>query len=121
VPWNSPLLLLTWKAAPALAAGCMLVVKPSDQTPVSTLEFARRVEEAGLPPGVFNVVTGSTPEVGKALAEHPGVDKIAFTGSTAVGVQVGAAGAPSPVVDPDLVSGFAVLCRGDGYAESGGR
>ena len=88
VPWNSPLLLLTWKAAPALAAGCTLVAKPSDQTPVSTLEFARRVEEAGLPPGVFNVVTGSTPEAGKALAAHPGVDKLAFTGSTAVGIQV---------------------------------
>ena len=88
VPWNSPLMLMTWKAAPALAAGCTLVVKPSDQTPVSTLEFARRVEEAGLPPGVFNVVTGSTPDVGKALAAHPGVDKVAFTGSTAVGIQV---------------------------------
>ena len=88
VPWNSPLMLLTWKVAPALAAGCTLVAKPSDHTPVSTLELARRVEEAGLPPGVFNVVTGSTPEAGKALAAHPGVDKLAFTGSTAVGIQV---------------------------------
>jgi acyl-CoA reductase-like NAD-dependent aldehyde dehydrogenase len=88
VPWNSPLMLLTWKAAPALAAGCTLVAKPSDHTPVSTLELARRFEEAGLPPGVFNVVTGSTPETGKALAAHPGVDKLAFTGSTAVGIQV---------------------------------
>src|SRR6478672_2928027 len=74
VPWNSPLMLLTWKLAPALAAGCTLVVKPSDHTPVSTLELARRFEEAGLPPGVFNVVTGSTPETGRALAGHPGVD-----------------------------------------------
>ncbi len=88
VPWNSPLMLLTWKLAPALAAGCTLVVKPSDHTPVSTLELATRLEEAGLPPGVFNVVTGSTPETGRALAAHPGVDKLAFTGSTAVGIQV---------------------------------
>lgn len=88
VPWNSPLMLMTWKAAPALAAGCTLVVKPSDHTPVSALEFARRVDEAGFPPGVFNVVTGSSPAPGKALAAHPGVDKIAFTGSTQVGISV---------------------------------
>jgi acyl-CoA reductase-like NAD-dependent aldehyde dehydrogenase len=85
VPWNSPLLLLTWKLAPALAAGCTIVVKPSDYTPVSTLAFAGLVTEAGFPPGVVNVVTGWGPETGKALAAHPGVDKIAFTGSTQVG------------------------------------
>jgi aldehyde dehydrogenase (NAD+) len=85
VPWNSPLLLLTWKLAPALAAGCTLVIKPSDYTPVSTLELARLVDEAGFPPGVVNVVTGWGPTVGKALAAHQGVDKIAFTGSTQVG------------------------------------
>jgi acyl-CoA reductase-like NAD-dependent aldehyde dehydrogenase len=85
VPWNSPLLLLTWKLAPALAAGCTVVVKPSDYTPVSTLAFARLVGEAGFPPGVVNVVTGSGPAVGQALVAHPGVDKIAFTGSTQVG------------------------------------
>ncbi|MGG6382512.1 aldehyde dehydrogenase [Paenarthrobacter sp. NEAU-H11] len=89
LPWNSPLLLLAWKLAPALAAGCTMVIKPSDYTPASTLEFAKLVEEAGFPPGVVNVVTGSGPEVGKALAGHPGIDKIAFTGSTSVGVQVG--------------------------------
>jgi aldehyde dehydrogenase (NAD+) len=87
-PWNSPLLLLAWKAAPALAAGCTMVVKPSDSTPVSTLEFARRVEEAGLPGGVFNVVTGRGPAAGAALASHPGIDKLAFTGSTRVGIAV---------------------------------
>ncbi|MEA2293420.1 MAG: (Z)-2-((N-methylformamido)methylene)-5-hydroxybutyrolactone dehydrogenase [Solirubrobacteraceae bacterium] len=91
VPWNSPLMLLMWKLAPALAAGCTMVVKPSDYTPVSALELARRVEEAGFPAGVFNVVTGVGPAVGKALVAHPGVDKVAFTGSTAVGVEVGAA------------------------------
>ena len=79
VPWNSPLLLLVWKLAPALAAGCTLVVKPSDHTPVTTIELARCLERAGLPPGVLNVVTGWGPEAGKALAEHPGVDLVAFT------------------------------------------
>lgn len=85
VPWNSPLLLLMWKLAPALAAGCVVVVKPSDYTPVSALELGKRFLEAGFPPGVFNVVTGRGPEVGQALVAHPGVNHIAFTGSTAVG------------------------------------
>jgi (Z)-2-((N-methylformamido)methylene)-5-hydroxybutyrolactone dehydrogenase len=93
VPWNSPLLLLMWKLAPALAAGCVLVVKPSDYTPISTLELGKRVLEAGLPAGVFNVVTGNGPEVGQALVAHPGVDRIAFTGSTAVGKAVARAAA----------------------------
>ena len=84
-PWNSPLLLLTWKLAPALAAGCTVVIKPSDYTPVSTLALADLVVEAGFPPGVVNVVTGWGPEVGKALSSHPGIDKVAFTGSTQVG------------------------------------
>jgi aldehyde dehydrogenase (NAD+) len=88
VPWNSPLLLLAWKLAPALAAGCTVVVKPSDYTPVTALELAKRVEEAGFPAGVFNVVTGNGPEVGRALARHPGVDKVAFTGSTRTGIDV---------------------------------
>ncbi|HKC28835.1 MAG TPA: aldehyde dehydrogenase [Jatrophihabitans sp.] len=88
VPWNSPLLLLMWKLAPALAAGCTLVVKPSDYTPVSTLEFGKRVLEAGIPPGVFNVVTGRGAETGQALVAHPMVDRIAFTGSTSVGRQI---------------------------------
>ena len=93
VPWNSPLLLLTWKLAPALAAGCTIVVKPSDYTPVSTLAFAELVGEAGFPPGVVNVVTGWGPEVGKSLAAHPGIDKIAFTGSTQVGKLIARAAA----------------------------
>src|SRR6266576_3023983 len=93
VPWNSPLLLLTWKLAPALAAGCTIVVKPSDYTPVSTLAFAELVGEAGFPPGVVNVVTGWGPEVGKSLAAHPGIDKIAFTGSTQVGKLIAKAAA----------------------------
>ena len=93
VPWNSPLLLLCWKLAPALAAGCTVVAKPSDYSPASAVELAGLMAEAGFPPGVFNVVTGFGPAVGKALAAHPGVDKIAFTGSTTVGAQVAAAAA----------------------------
>jgi aldehyde dehydrogenase (NAD+) len=84
-PWNSPVLLMTWKLAPALAAGCTFVVKPAEQAPASTLEFARLVDEAGFPPGVFNVVTGYGSEAGAPLAAHPGVDKVAFTGATATG------------------------------------
>ena len=87
-PWNSPLLLLSFKLAPALAAGCTFVVKPSEHTPASTLEFARLFAEAGFPPGVFNVVTGYGPGTGGPLVRHPGVDKVAFTGSTATGIRV---------------------------------
>lgn len=87
LPWNSPLLLMTFKVAPALAAGCTMVVKPSEQTSVSTLEFARLIDKAGFPPGVVNVITGDR-VAGARLTSHPDVDKIAFTGSTAGGVQV---------------------------------
>ncbi len=87
VPWNSPLLLLSWKVAPALAAGNTFVAKTAEQTPASTLEFAKLFEEAGFPPGVFNVVTGYG-SAGAALVGHPGVDKVAFTGSTEVGKQI---------------------------------
>ncbi|MDN5917831.1 MAG: aldehyde dehydrogenase [Pseudonocardia sp.] len=92
-PWNSPLLLLTWKLAPALAAGCTVVVKPSDYTPASTVALAELVTEAGFPPGVVNVVTGWGAGAGQALVAHPGVDKIAFTGSTATGIAVAHAAA----------------------------
>ena len=92
-PWNSPLLLMTWKLAPALAAGCTVVVKPSEHAPASTLGFAELASQAGFPPGVVNVVTGQSREVGAALAGHPGVDKVAFTGSTATGRAVARAAA----------------------------
>jgi (Z)-2-((N-methylformamido)methylene)-5-hydroxybutyrolactone dehydrogenase len=88
VPWNSPLLLLTFKLAPALASGCTVVVKPAEQTPASILEFAKLFEEAGFPPGVINVVTGFGEEAGRPLVRHRGVDKVAFTGSTATGISV---------------------------------
>jgi aldehyde dehydrogenase (NAD+) len=92
-PWNSPLLLMTWKVAPALAAGCTVVVKPSEHAPASTLGFAELISAAGFPPGVVNVVTGRSREVGAHLAGHPGVDKVAFTGSTATGRAVAHAAA----------------------------
>lgn len=84
-PWNSPLLLLGWKIAPALAAGCTVVVKPSEFTSASTLEFAELFDEAGFPPGVLNVVTGYGQEVGAALVQHPLVQKVTFTGSDQTG------------------------------------
>ncbi|MCE0762103.1 aldehyde dehydrogenase [Pseudonocardia kujensis] len=92
-PWNSPLLLLTWKLAPALAAGCTVVIKPSEHAPVSTLAFGKLFEDAGFPPGVVNIVTGSTGATGAALAGHPGVDKVAFTGATETGRGVARAAA----------------------------
>jgi (Z)-2-((N-methylformamido)methylene)-5-hydroxybutyrolactone dehydrogenase len=94
-PWNSPLLLATWKIAPALAAGCTVVAKPSEFTSASMLTFAELVEEAGFPAGVFNVVTGFGTEVGDALVHQPKVDKIAFTGGGAGGRSVYEAGATS--------------------------
>jgi aldehyde dehydrogenase (NAD+) len=84
-PWNSPLLLTAWKLAPALAAGNTVVIKPSEFTSASTLEFVKLFEEAGFPPGVVNVVTGFGKDVGTPLVEHPLVKKIAFTGSDATG------------------------------------
>ncbi len=87
-PWNYPLALGSWKIASALAAGCSVVIKPSEITPLSTLRLGELCLEAGLPEGVLNVVTGYGHEAGKALAEHPGVNKITFTGSTVVGKQI---------------------------------
>lgn len=85
VPWNFPTLLLTWKIAPALAAGCTVVLKPAEETPLTALYMAKLVEEAGFPPGVLNVVTGYGHSAGAAISSHPGIDKVTFTGSTEVG------------------------------------
>src|SRR6059036_3447013 len=85
IPWNYPLLMAAWKLAPALAAGCTCVLKPAEQTPLTALEIAPWFEEAGFPPGVVNIVNGMGETAGAALVAHPGVDKIAFTGSAAVG------------------------------------
>jgi aldehyde dehydrogenase (NAD+) len=87
-PWNSPLLLTTWKLAPALAAGCTAVIKPSEFTSASVLELMKLVEAAGFPPGVVNVVTGTGRETGEPLVTHPKVAKIAFTGGSASGRRV---------------------------------
>ncbi|HJQ63713.1 MAG TPA: aldehyde dehydrogenase [Burkholderiales bacterium] len=88
IPWNSPLLLLAWKLAPALAAGNTVVIKPSEYTSASSLEFMKLIEQAGFPPGVVNVVTGFGAEVGMPLVDHPRVAKVAFTGSDATGQRI---------------------------------
>ena len=85
IPWNFPLLMLSWKIAPALAMGNTVVLKPARYTPLTALKFAEIVQEIGLPPGVVNILTGEASQVGDALVRHPGVNKIAFTGSTDVG------------------------------------
>jgi p-cumic aldehyde dehydrogenase len=85
VPWNYPLAMAAWKIAPALAAGCSIVLKPSELTPLTALRLGELALEAGLPEGVLNIVTGYGPAAGQALVEHPDVNKIAFTGSTRVG------------------------------------
>jgi aldehyde dehydrogenase (NAD+) len=87
IPWNFPLLMLAWKIAPALACGNTVVLKPAETTPLTALAFAEICQQAGLPPGVVNIVTGAG-DTGRALVEHPGVDKVAFTGSTEVGKQI---------------------------------
>ena len=87
VPWNFPLLLASWKLGPALACGNTVVLKPAEQTPLSTLRFGELAIEAGLPAGVLNIVTGGA-VTGESIVQHPGIDKIAFTGSTAVGKEI---------------------------------
>ncbi|MFL5846554.1 MAG: aldehyde dehydrogenase family protein [Solirubrobacteraceae bacterium] len=89
IPWNFPLLMAAWKLGPALAAGCTIVLKPAEQTPMTALRVGELALEAGIPEGVLNVITGDG-TTGAALVDHPGVDKIAFTGSTAVGREIGA-------------------------------
>jgi aldehyde dehydrogenase (NAD+)/betaine-aldehyde dehydrogenase len=88
VPWNYPLMMTTWKLAPALAAGCSVVLKPDSQTPLTALRMAELATEVGFPPGSINIVPGPGTTVGSHLVKHPGVDKIAFTGSTETGSQI---------------------------------
>jgi acyl-CoA reductase-like NAD-dependent aldehyde dehydrogenase len=88
VPWNFPLMFTSWKMGPALAAGNTVVLKPAEITPLSTLRIAELMAEVGFPPGVVNIVPGYGPTAGQHLAEHPRVQKIAFTGSTAVGRRI---------------------------------
>jgi acyl-CoA reductase-like NAD-dependent aldehyde dehydrogenase len=89
IPWNFPLLMAAWKLGPALAAGCTIVLKPAEQTPLSALRIGELALEVGFPPGVLNVLTGDG-STGAALVDHPDVNKVAFTGSTAVGREIGA-------------------------------
>lgn len=91
VPWNFPLMIALWKVMPALACGCTIIIKPADETPLTVLRVAQLAIEAGIPPGVFNVLLGLGAEAGAALVAHPLVNKVSFTGSTAVGKQVGIA------------------------------
>jgi acyl-CoA reductase-like NAD-dependent aldehyde dehydrogenase len=88
IPWNFPMMMAAWKLGPALAAGCTVVLKPAEQTPLTALRIGELALDAGIPAGVLNVLTGDG-ETGAALVDHPGVDKIAFTGSTEVGRQIG--------------------------------
>lgn len=88
IPWNFPLMMLGWKLGPLLALGCTTVLKPAEFTPLSALKFGELLHEAGFPPGVVNLVPGFGPTAGKALASHPLVDKVAFTGSTKVGLEL---------------------------------
>ena len=95
IPWNMPMLMAVWKLGPALAAGCTVVLKPASDTPLTALRIAELIQEAGFPPGVVNVITGPGGEIGNAMVTHPGIDKIAFTGSTDVGKDIGRAGVES--------------------------
>ncbi|KAG7385813.1 Aldehyde dehydrogenase, mitochondrial [Phytophthora pseudosyringae] len=88
IPWNFPLLMMAWKLGPALAAGNTIVLKPAEQTPLSALRVGELIVEAGFPKGVINIVPGAGPTAGRHLAQHPNVDKVAFTGSTEVGYQI---------------------------------
>src|SRR6266403_2317619 len=88
VPWNYPLMMATWKLAPALAAGCTVVLKPDPQTPLSVLRVAELATEVGFPAGAINIVPGDGPGAGAYLVKHPGVDKVAFTGSTKTGGEI---------------------------------
>jgi len=133
IPWNAPLMMLAWKVAPALATGCTIVLKPAEQTPLTALRFGELVQEAGIPEGVVNIVTGFGSTAGAAIAAHPDVDKVAFTGSSETGrVIVKAAagnlkkvslelGGKSPVIvfpDADLSIAAAGVSQGI-FANSG--
>lgn len=95
IPWNYPLMMAVWKVAPALAAGNTMVLKPATATPLTALRLGELALEAGIPPGVLNIVPGPGAEVGEAMAAHPGIDKIAFTGETATGRRIAAVAAES--------------------------
>ena len=113
VPWNVPLSTAILKLAPALAAGCTVVIKPSEETPLSALALGQMMLDAGFPAGVVNMVNGLGAEAGAALAAHPGVDKISFTGSTATGRKIVDGGAGQP---QESVAGTGRKVAGRGHA-----
>src|SRR5699024_72960 len=88
IPWNFPMMIGMWKIAPALACGCTMVLKPAEVTPLSAIRIGELALEAGIPPGVFNVVPGSGGVTGQAIIDHPDIDKVTFTGSPAVGRKI---------------------------------
>src|SRR2546428_8656227 len=94
VPWNYPLMMTAWKLAPALAAGCTVVLKPDPATPLTALRIAQLADEVGIPPGVINIVPGDGPTTGAYLVRHDGIDKVAFTGSTRTGAEIMRLAAP---------------------------
>ncbi|SFH79824.1 betaine-aldehyde dehydrogenase [Collimonas sp. OK307] len=127
VPWNFPMVTTAWKVAPALAAGCTVVLKPSEITPLPELALAAIIDQAGLPAGVFNLITGSGAEVGAALVSHPAVRKVSFTGSTAVGqtvmraaaddlkrvsLELGGKSAALMFADADIEQALDIVCGG---------
>ena len=95
IPWNFPMLMVAWKWGPALAAGCTIVMKPAEQTPLTCLRMARLAQKAGIPDGVINVVPGFGPTAGSAITKHPGIDKVAFTGEYLTAQTIMAEAAPS--------------------------
>ncbi len=134
IPWNSPLNMLAWKVAPALAGGNVVVLKPADETPVSALVFAVLIEELALPPGVLSILPGIGRVAGEAIVDHPGVDKLAFTGSTETGKRIAARaastlkpatfelGGKSPnIVFPDADLEIAVQRSAYGIFSAGGQ
>ncbi|GME83647.1 unnamed protein product [Ambrosiozyma monospora] len=105
VPWNFPFVMLCWKIAPALATGNTVILKSSEITPLSALYFAKLVQEAGLPKGVVNIVSGYGKDAGARLASHPKIDKVAFTGSTFTGGKIMASAAASNLKNVTLECG----------------
>jgi len=121
-PWNAPLMLSTWKTAPALAAGCTVVLKPAEWSPLSCSLLCDLVAEAGLPPGVFNLVQGIGEEAGAALTRHPGVRRISFTGSPETAVHIGTAAARNVVPFTGELGGKGpLLVFGDADLEAAAR
>ena len=122
VPWNFPFMMASWKVAPALAAGCTIILKPASNTPLSAMILGEICYEAGVPEGVVNVLPGPGGEIGEYLASHPLVDKIAFTGETATGARILRASSDTiPCCSHSAFAPIAAACRATSAASSDGR